>query len=188
MILTDREIISALEHKHISIEPRPDPKSISSMSVDLRLAKQIRIWEKSIAGLRTAVQPASPGYSYEEIAERCTSRAEITEAGFTLEPNTFLLAWTAENVDFPCHSKICARVEGKSSLARLGISVHQTAPVIHAGFKGQIQLEICHLGVLPVILNFGMPICQLILEQTFGTPQKGYKGQFYDQTFNKLTH
>ena len=86
-----------------------------------------------------------------------------------------------EIIELPISSKIAARVEGKSSLARLGIGIHVTAPIIHAGFKGPIQLEICNHGPFKVRLLPGMRICQLIFEQTMGTPEKGYSGQFYGQ-------
>jgi len=79
-------------------------------------------------------------------------------------------------------------VEGKSSLARLGIGVHVTAPTIHAGFgykKGDedysgspLQLEMWNVGPLDVKLVAGMPICQLIFEIVDGTPEKGYEGKF----------
>jgi len=101
--------------------------------------------------------------------------------GHILEPGGFTLGWTEENIELPVDSRLAARVEGKSSLARLGIGIHITAPTIHAGFKGPIQLEMCNHGFLRVRLMPGMPICQLIFEQTLGTPEKGYKGQFFDQ-------
>ena len=98
-----------------------------------------------------------------------------------MEPGAFILGWTAEEIELPLRSRIAARVEGKSSLARLGIGIHITAPTIHAGFPGTIQLEICNHGCLRVRLMTGMAICQLIFEQTFGTPAKGYAGQFFGQ-------
>ena len=73
-------------------------------------------------------------------------------------------------------------MEGKSSLARLGLGIHITAPTIHAGFAGQIQLEMCNFGPNEIILDVGMPICQLIFELTYGTPVKGYTGRFAGQT------
>jgi dCTP deaminase len=60
--------------------------------------------------------------------------------------------------------------------------VHMTAPTIHAGFVGQIQLEMYNLGPYDIILDAGMTICQLIFEISFGTPIKGYEGQFSGQT------
>ncbi len=102
--------------------------------------------------------------------------------GFIINPQAFVLGWTQQNVELPIEARLAARVEGKSSLARLGIGIHITAPTIHAGFKGPIQLEICNHGPFKVKLITGMPVCQLIFEQTLGTPEKGYKGQFYGQT------
>jgi len=94
----------------------------------------------------------------------------------------------AQKIQLPHRSRIAARVEGKSSLARLGLGVHVTAPTIHAGFgykegdeqyEGtELQLEIWNLGKLPIVLDPGIPICQLIFEIVDGTPEKGYGGQF----------
>ena len=64
-----------------------------------------------------------------------------------------MLGWTAEYVELPIDSRIAARVEGKSSLARLGLGVHITAPTIHAGFPGQIRLEIVNHGHLPNLIQ-----------------------------------
>lgn len=102
--------------------------------------------------------------------------------GFVVDPRVFVLGWTEQNIQLPIEARLAARAEGKSSLARLGIGIHITAPTIHAGFKGPIQLEICNHGPLKVKLTTGMRVCQLIFEQTLGTPDKGYKGQFYAQT------
>ena len=97
-------------------------------------------------------------------------------------PNDFVLAWTAETVYLPVTSRFAARVEGKSGLARLGLVVHLTAPTIHAGYKGQIQLEMINFGPNEIILDVGMPICQLIFEMSLGTPVKSYSGQFFGET------
>jgi dCTP deaminase len=91
------------------------------------------------------------------------------------------LAWTAERVSIPVNSRLAARVEGKSSLARLGIGIHITAPTVHSGFEGQIQLEMFNFGPNAVTLDTGMRVCQLIFEQTVGTPEKGYAGSFAKQ-------
>lgn len=97
-------------------------------------------------------------------------------------PNAFILAWTAESVSLPRQSRLAARVEGKSSLARLGIAVHVTAPTIHSGFDGQIQLAMCNPGPLRVKLHAGLRICQLMFEMSLGTPEKGYSGLFAGQS------
>jgi dCTP deaminase len=79
------------------------------------------------------------------------------------------------------------RVEGKSSLARLGIGIHVTAPTVHAGFGvkvgdpsylgSQVRLEIFHHGEYPVKLKAGMKVCQLVFEEVHGTPEKGYESR-----------
>ena len=101
----------------------------------------------------------------------------MDDQGFELKPKELILAWTAEYVALPTDARLAARVEGKSSLARLGIAIHQTAPTIHAGFKGQIRLEMANHGRVPVLLKTGMRICQLIFELTLGTPEAGYEGE-----------
>ncbi len=109
-----------------------------------------------------------------------TTREKLI-APFTLIPQVLLLAWTKETISIPNNSRLAARVEGRSSLSRLGVGIHLTAPTIHAGFSGTIQLEVVNHGFTPVILRPKMRICQLILEMTFGTPAKGYSGQFLGQ-------
>jgi dCTP deaminase len=93
-----------------------------------------------------------------------------------------VLGWTREYVDLKTDARLAGRVEGKSSLARLGLGVHITAPTIHSGFKGRIRLEIINHGDVPIRLRSGMRICQLILETTLGTPERGYRGQFLGQS------
>ncbi len=184
MILTDREIQAAIQNKQIIIDPAPGLDAYSSTSLDLTLSKSLRIWktETPAVGVELTICPATEGYKYTDIANVLSETKEIGTEGFVINPQVFLLGWTEESVELPIESRLAARVEGKSSLARLGIGIHITAPTIHAGFKGPIQLEICNHGPIKVKLIPGMPVCQLIFEQTLGTPQKGYKGQFYGQT------
>ena len=176
MILTDREIMIALGCGQIEIDPKPDTSSFSSTAVDLTLAEEAAEWT-STPGL--PVRPGDPGYNYHLVASRLQRRVDLSS--FSLRPNAFLLAWTRETVGLPLPSRIAARVEGKSSLARLGLGIHVTAPTIHAGFRGQIQLEMFNAGPQTIILDAGMKICQLIFEQTSGTPEKGYSGVFAGQ-------
>lgn len=180
MILTDREIQAAIQNKHIIIDPPPSLEAYSSTSLDLTLSKSLRIWKTDVP--ERIVSPGTEGYNYIETAKALSEGKEIGAEGFVINPQVFVLGWTMESVELPIEARLAARVEGKSSLARLGIGIHVTAPTIHAGFKGSIQLEICNHGPLKVKLSPGMPVCQLIFEQTLGTPEKGYKGQFYAQT------
>jgi dCTP deaminase len=124
--------------------------------------------------------------------DRLARRVEIDPAnGYELKPRSFVLGFTREIVQLPVQSRIAARVEGKSSLARVGVGVHVTAPTIHAGFgvdpnrperRGTvIQLEIFNLAEWSVILDVGMRICQLILEEVREVPVRSYGGQFNTQ-------
>ena len=179
MILTDREIKIALEKKQITIDPLPDEAtSYQSTAVDLTLSPIVRIFKEGVSGIH--FDPGSEDYDYKSVIEMVTTREELT-SHFTLVPQALLLAWTNETIDIPNNSRLAARVEGKSSLSRLGVGIHLTAPTIHAGFAGTIQLEVVNHGLTAVILRPGMRICQLIFELTFGTPAKGYSGQFLGQ-------
>jgi dCTP deaminase len=103
------------------------------------------------------------------------------QSGYPIVPRKLALGWTKERIEMDVEARIAARVEGKSSLARLGLVIHMTAPTIHAGFKGRIRLEMMNHGAVPIRLWPGMRICQLIFETTLGTAEKGYKGQFAGQ-------
>lgn len=176
MVLTDREIEQALAQKQIQIEPKPDlAVSLSSTSLDLTLSDRFSEWSK---GAGMSIRPGAKGFDYNKTLGLQEQRTSET---FTLHPHCFVLAWTHEEVTLPLYSRIAARVEGKSSLARFGVSVHVTAPTIHSGFTGHIQLEMFNFGNLEIILEKGMRICQLIFETTMGTPQKGYQGIFSGQ-------
>jgi dCTP deaminase len=182
MILTDREIQIFLANGQISIKPEPDPVLYSSTSVDLTLAKEFLVWDfDQIDKTRGEIIEPGPSFKYAEFRDKYTKKKILTEKGYVLSPASFILAWTNEKINLPNNSRIAARVEGKSSLARLGLAVHVTAPTIHTGFEGPIQLELCNHGLFSIRLTPGMPICQLIFEMTLGTPEKGYSGKFFKQ-------
>jgi dCTP deaminase len=167
MILTDREIQSALANAQIEIAPAPALEAFNSMGIDLTLDAPGKIWR------RLPGQPIHPGaadYNYENLAVRQDRIVSLD--GYALAPAAFLLAWTRETIALPITSRLTARVEGKSNLARLGLGVQLAAPAIHAGFKGQLQLGLVNLGPHEIILNVGMPICQLVFEIALGTPMK----------------
>ncbi|ONF46469.1 dCTP deaminase [Methylobacterium radiotolerans] len=176
MILTDREIEMALKTGQIVITPTPDmDKALSSTTLDLTLSDRFATW-KDMPGM--AIRPGKPGYSYKNLEQ---IQNKIQADSFELQPGGFVLGWTIEEVELPFKARIAARVEGKSSLARLGVGIHVTAPTIHSGFSGNIQLEIFNSGSHTVVLDKGMAVCQLIFEQTYGTPNKGYGGIFVGQ-------
>lgn len=188
MVLTDREIQSAIASRQIIIDPRPDEfLAYNSTSVDLTLSKFLQEWQMMplAKGVEQNVSPADPDYKYSEFAKKYSKKRQIRSTGYILEPHAFVLGQTKESIQIPTTSHLAARVEGKSSLARLGIGIHVTAPTIHAGFIGTIQLEICNHGPLRVKLLPDMRVCQLIFEQTLGTAEKGYAGQFQYQGMKK---
>jgi dCTP deaminase len=199
MILSDREIAAALLHKLIVIDPQPDRELWTSTAVDLTLDPVIVRWKDPPKPGGTGapdeplhVYPAGPTFSITQMLDNdnYAERISIENSGYELRPRQFVLGYTAQRIYLPNATRISARVEGKSSLARLGVGVHVTAPTIHAGFGYRtnpekagipIQLEIFNLGPFVVHLRAGMPICQLILEEVRETPNKGYGGRFADQ-------
>ncbi|MDB5510740.1 MAG: deoxycytidine triphosphate deaminase [Enterovirga sp.] len=181
MILTDREIEIAITNRQIIVEPPPVfAEALSSTTLDLTLSSTFVEWNP-IAGV--TVHPGASDYSYKDLIPM---QKTVVTTAYTLLPKAFVLAWTKEEVTLPETSRIAARVEGKSSLARLGVGIHVTAPTIHSGFTGTIQLEMFNFGPHKIVLEAGMRVCQLIFEQTYGTPNKGYKGMFAGQTVEGL--
>lgn len=188
MILSDREISAALDRGFLRITPTPASERWSSTALDLTLDSKLQVWKPlGGAGDQMVISPDDPEFNATALANAYATPADCT-TGFVVEPGVLLLGWTIEKIQLPHTSRIAARVEGKSSLARIGIGVHVTAPTIHAGFGfrsdephylgSPIQLEIWNAGPLRVRLSKGLAICQLIFEEVHGTPTKGYQGQF----------
>jgi dCTP deaminase len=178
MILTDREIKKAPAAGLIVIDP--PPVSYDSTTVDLTLDRQIRIFRPITAGL--IIDPCMPGYKVRELIEGVTDPLDIPDHGWELQCGTLILGWTRERVELNLKGKVAGRIEGKSGLARIGLGIHVTAPTIHAGFVGTIQLEMINHGPMPIKLRPLMGICQLILETTKGMASNAYRGQFSGQT------
>lgn len=181
MILCDREIIAALDHGHIKIDPRPE--RFQPSSVDLTLGEELWRWKPPVPGFSGAIDPGGPGYEYHTLAQGMLEPCPLEiDGSILLRRGLFMLGITRERVELPEASRLAARVEGRSSLARVGLGIHVTAPTIHVGFRGQITLEITNHGAHDLKLRPGMEICQLILEQVFGTPAAAMSGTFQDQT------
>jgi dCTP deaminase len=196
MILSDHEIQAAIESGLLLIEPRPDLSVFSSTALDLMLDSVVLRWndpDPRAPGTVHELRPAAAGFDLKQIMDdpSATTRVAIGPQGFHLEPKVFILGFTQQRIYLPNRSRLAARVEGKSSLARLGVGIHVTAPTIHAGFGYNpkdphnpglpIQLEIFNIGNRTIVLDVGMPICQLIFEEVREVPQKGYQGRFSDQ-------
>jgi dCTP deaminase len=190
VILSDREIRAALERGSVRItpDPRTDASLWSSTAVDLRLDVPINTWVFPAGEAPRHFSPGDAAYDLPALIAQFLRPVARTSKGFLVDPGRFYLGWTQERIQLPYRARLAARVEGKSSLARLGLGVHVTAPTIHAGFGATdldpsfagnpIQLEIWNTGPLPVVLRPSMRICQLIFEWVDGTPEQGYRGQF----------
>jgi dCTP deaminase len=188
MILSAREIQASIDRGAIRVTPRPEEDRWSSTAIDLTLDEELQVWGAiGGSGAVGIIDPARDDFNVTELARRFATAANCRD-GFELTPGTVLLGWTVEKLQLPHTSRLAARVEGKSSLARIGVGVHVTAPTIHAGFGfrpndpdfvgNPIQLEIWNAGPLTIRLSKGLKICQLILEEVHGTPNQGYGGRF----------
>jgi len=187
MILSNSEILKAISEGFIVIHPTPKIPSLelpdspfNTTALDLRLGNYISIpIEKSphAFDLRKG--------NIADLLNTVYKRREIDpHGGFNLDPGQFAIANTLETIHLPikpaspCYA---ARVEGRSSYARCGLMVHFTAPTIHAGWEGNITLELINLGKNSICFFRGMYICQIIFEKVEGeiyfTP-----GQFQGQS------
>lgn len=136
MILTDREIQIAIERGLITVDPAPVNRAFSSTSLDLTLDANIRRFKKDASFLARTIEPAHPEYTIDAALQELTEDQVIdARDGFVLPPNELVLAWTREYVSLFTSTRIAARIEGKSSFARIGLAIHMTAPTIHAGLS-----------------------------------------------------
>jgi len=166
MVLSDGDIRHALSSKTIRITPRPDLKTqLGSCSIDLRLGKKFRVFNYSKVPYIDPNNPKTTGEMMSEV---------IVKAGdpFILQPGDFVLATTMESFHLP--PTMLARLEGRSSLGRLGIVVHSTASVFDPGWNGVAVLELGNLGRMPVALYPGMRICALTFEELKNPSQVPY--------------
>jgi len=149
MILSDRTIRAELEAGRIVIDPL-DEQCIQPSSVDLRLDRLFRVF----------LNHTMPVIDVKEDLEDLTRLVEIGEGEtFILHPGEFVLGSTYERVTLP--GDLVGRIEGKSSLGRLGLLIHSTAGFIDAGFSGYLTLELSNVANLPITLYPGMKIGQV---------------------------
>lgn len=157
MILPDFKIKQFILDGIIQINPLPDfENQLGPCSLDLKLGNSIKVFKKN---LNTFLDLKNIK-NFENLMDEILIKDGDS---FILEPKSFALAITKENFSLP--DDIMARLEGRSSLARLGIIVHLTASRFDPGFSGQAVLELYNLGSIPVILYEGMRICSLIFEK-----------------------
>jgi dCTP deaminase len=167
-VLSDGTIRRLVAEGRVRIEPW-DEAMVQPASVDLRLGRSFRVFHNHRVG---AIDLAAP-------AKNITEHVEIADdESFVIHPGEFVLGRTAEHVELP--DDLVARIEGKSSLGRLGLIVHATAGFVDPGFRGTLTLEITNLTRVPIILWPGKPIAQLSFmtldrpaERPYGHPDLG---------------
>lgn len=149
MILSDTDIENALNSGHMKLGPLA-PDAIQPSSVDIRLANGFRVYDWHAGEVLDPAEPQTDLMHLVEVPEN---------QSFILPSGGFVLGTTIEEISLP--ADLTASLEGKSSLARIGLVIHATAGYIDPGFCGQITLELFNFASLPIRLRPGMPIGQL---------------------------
>jgi len=157
MILSDRDIEKAIKNGRIAITPRIKPKvQLGSCSVDLRLGSHFRVFNHSKLAYIDTMNPKITGDMMREVKLK-------KKEPFILQPGDFVLATTIESIFIS--DDLIGRLEGRSSLGRLGIVVHSTASIFEPGWNGVVVMELGNLGRMPVALYPGMRICSMTFEE-----------------------
>jgi dCTP deaminase len=173
VVLSDRTIRRLLEEGRIEIEPY-DESLLQPSSVDVRVDKYFRVFHNA----------RYPFIDVREPQEDLTELVEVDNEPFILHPGEFVLGSTLERIRLP--DDLVARLEGKSSLGRLGLLIHSTAGFIDPGWDGHVTLELSNVANLPITIYHGMKIGQLSFvklsepaEAPYGTGGLGskYQGQ-----------
>jgi dCTP deaminase len=153
MVLSDRTIRRLIDEGHIGIEPF-DEELIQPSSVDVRVDRFFRVFRNS-------------RYPFIDVKEEMEDLTELVETEdsepFILHPGEFVLGSTLERITLP--DDLVARLEGKSSLGRLGLLIHSTAGFIDPGWDGHVTLELSNVANLPITIYVGMKIGQLSFVQ-----------------------
>lgn len=161
MILSDADLRRAIELGTLVVEPF-EPKRVQPASIDLTLGDEFAEWPTS--GL------------FIDLDDPVVGPPDMVRAkhpkGFELRPGAFALASTVEVIGLA--PMFCARVEGRSSLGRLGLCVHATAGFVDPGFKGNITLELYNMSPHVLLLSPGMTICQLAVQMMTGAAERPY--------------
>ncbi|HSM38446.1 MAG TPA: dCTP deaminase [Candidatus Limnocylindrales bacterium] len=174
MVLSDRDIRAEIEAGRIVIDPFT-PEAVQPSSVDLHLDRRFRVFQNN-------------RYPYIDVREEQPELTELVEIGgdepFILHPGEFVLGSTLERVGLP--DDLVARLEGKSSLGRLGLLIHSTAGYVDPGWEGNLTLELSNVANLPITLYDGMKIGQISFQRlsspvdvAYGDERLGsrYRGQ-----------
>jgi dCTP deaminase len=179
MILSDRDIRKKIETGEIVVESFDNHhlEHIGPSSLDLRLSSFFKIYNHSQFAVLDPLDPDT----FKDVARM----VEVQEGRpFVVQPGEFILGATMEKIKLA--DDLVARVEGRSSLGRLGIIVHSTAGFVDAGFEGTITLEITNINRMPVALYPGMRICQLAFEQMSSPAEVPYHKKAHAKYQNQV--
>lgn len=169
MVLSDRTIREQLAAGRLVIEPFDD-RLVQPSSVDVRVSGQFRVFHNN----------RLPYIDVRKPAEDLTEMVEVAaDEPFILHPGEFVLGSTVERIAIP--DDLVARLEGKSSLGRLGLLIHSTAGYIDPGWDGTITLELSNVSRLPISIYPGMPIGQISFLQMTTPVDAPYRGKYRGQ-------
>ncbi len=179
VVLSDRDIMKALDAGTIRIEPYPDlDTQLGSVSVDFRLGTTFMVFEHSRFSFIDPRQPQSIGDAMRTI--------EVPpDEPFIMQPGDFALASTMETLELP--DDMLGRLEGRSSIARLGITVHSTAAVFEPGWIGTATMELSNLGRMAVALYPGMRICAFSFETVSSPVMTPYRDKVNNKYAGQVT-
>jgi len=175
MVLSDRTIRAEIEAGRLIFDPF-DPSLIQPSSVDVRVDRKFRVFHNARYPYIDVRKPM------DDLTELVT--IEDDDEPFVLHPGEFVLGQTLERVSLP--DDLVARLEGKSSIGRLGLLIHSTAGFVDPGFEGNLTLELSNVANLPITIYYGMPIGQISfmrmdspVENPYGAgaPGSKYQGQ-----------
>lgn len=169
MVLSDRTIREQLTAGRLVIDPFDDVL-IQPSSIDVRVAAEFRVFQNSRQPYIDVRRPAP------DLTDLVTAAADEP---FILHPGEFVLGSTLERIGIP--DDLVGRLEGKSSLGRLGLLIHSTAGYIDPGFNGQITLELSNVARLPITIYPGMPIGQISFLQLTTAVESPYRGKYHGQ-------
>lgn len=174
MKLSDVDILAAMREGRITIDPTPGDTAINGASVDLRLGPKFRVFSMhteshiDLGQSRTEIQSAIARTMSDEI----TLGADDV---FYLHPGELVLGATLERVELA--NDICGTINGRSSLARLGLMVHSTAHFVDPGWRGELVLEFYNCGRLPLGLRPGMSVCAIAFEPLSSPAVRAYNAR-----------
>ncbi|MBT0771372.1 dCTP deaminase [Kineosporia sp. J2-2] len=171
MLLSDRDIRSEIDSGRVAIDPY-EASMVQPSSIDVRIDRFFRLFDNH----------KYPVIDPSEEQPELTHQVEVKpDEAFVLHPGEFVLASTYETVTLP--NDVAARLEGKSSLGRLGLLTHSTAGFIDPGFSGHVTLELSNVATLPIKIWAGMKIGQLCFFRLTSAAEHAYGSERYGSRY-----